>query len=595
MEEILINVDSRYRDILINPNECKFKFNLQKTYKNIISVKMKSVELNNSATFIDSVKKNNFITVHLPNKTNDPQGIKLELEDGLYQTIGMIQNVFNGLFNSVINTNDALQKTIVDGKIFAEKYFYIFYLNENVEFIFDFNSATLPSTLQNRLTIEAGWHSIYGLVLQIQNYISTKYDERRIYKLANPTTPTINFDNGNFILSSISLPIFDRRFRSAIENDTNDCIRYDTISSFMGASSNLTTNLGSLKTHIYQTYIYDIITFIAQTNTTYDVLTGGILDQLNAGEYLMPANYTISEGTKLDSRSKYHIQIVKNIEQPTYPTSNSIQIYNLLMNINNSSLKVSFINYFTLTNASEMIACYYYYSSPAGEIENQTWSLVVDNVVNNVLDNLFSDKQFLLEQKFITQAQYDDPFFEYSSEKDIASFDIDFSTYEIPNPIVDGLLDVNRMVYPPVGYYLGFRPDTKKSTDSFLFSGTVDGTERTITGSKIYDTNGEDYVFLKINDWGYLDFFGRKMFAKILLTTNLGNPTLDDYINKEYRFRQPIDLNRLDIELVDYLGNTINLGGFDWSFTLEINQMVNSSEKSIIERNNLIFSPTFRR
>ena len=45
MEEILLNIDSRYRDILIYPNECKFKYNLEKIYKNIISARMISQKL----------------------------------------------------------------------------------------------------------------------------------------------------------------------------------------------------------------------------------------------------------------------------------------------------------------------------------------------------------------------------------------------------------------------------------------------------------------------------------------------------------------------------------------------------------------------
>jgi len=70
----------------------------------------------------------------------------------------------------------------------------------------------------------------------------------------------------------------------------------------------------------------------------------------------------------------------------------------------------------------------------------------------------------------------------------------------------------------------------------------------------------------------------------------LGNSRVDDYINKEYRFRQPTNIQKLSIELVDYLGNSIDLNGFDWSFTLELKELFNSDQKEAVERQNLVFS-----
>ena len=36
---------------------------------------------------------------------------------------------------------------------------------------FDFNTCNKPYSLQTPLTIKEGWSSLYGIVLQIQNYI----------------------------------------------------------------------------------------------------------------------------------------------------------------------------------------------------------------------------------------------------------------------------------------------------------------------------------------------------------------------------------------------------------------------------------------
>ena len=266
------------------------------------------------------------------------------------------------------------------------------------------------------------------------------------------------------------------------------------------------------------------------------------------------------------------------------------------MQVDLTAIKTTFSNYFTtttsLTNVNQNFKFYYYFI-PLG-VGNQSWEEEQSVEVINIFDNLFSDKKFLLDNHFITEPQYNDPFFIYSSEKDIAEFEIDFSTYNLINHVKDGIVDIKKLNYPPVGYYLGFRPNMKKSSDNFIYKGVVDGTERVIRGTKIFDTTGDDYVFLKINDWGYIDFFGQKMFAKILLTSNLGNPKIDDYVNKEYRFRQPINISKLDVELVDYLGNTIELGGFDWSFTLELKQIINSIEKTSIERSSVVFSNIYK-
>jgi len=598
MEEVLLNIDSRYRDILIYPNECKYKYIFDKIYKNIISARMISIEVNNSATYIDDVKQNNFITVHLPNKVNDPLGTKFQLDDGLYQNIGVIQNMFNGLFQQLFNNNLSLNTINIDGNPHAEKYFYFLYLNEDVEFTFDFNNVSFePNTLANKLTLNQGWYSIYGIVLQLQDYIKTKYNERVVFKNTNPSDTTIiSLDSSNFSLDEFKLPIFDRRFRHITK--IYDCVRYDTVENLNTISNNLTTNLNLLKEHIYKTYINDITKFIPQL--TYNESTAKILDKLNTGNYQMTNApdgnpYTILTGALLESRSIYPLNIVYGTDSPIYPTNKSTQIYNLVMNTDLTALKISFSNNFTKTisqtNTSESFNFYYYFTPVPGSSETpvQTWNKLDGTETINSFDKLFSDKDFAFEQGFITEEQNNDLYFIYNTEKDIAEFEIDFSTYPIINPILNGLVDIKRMVYPPIGYYLGFRPDINKLVDQFLFKGSIDYTERIINATKIFDTTGDDYMFLRINNWGYIDFFGKNMFAKILLTTGLGNPKIEDYINKEFRFRQPTDINKLDIELVDYLGNTIDLSGFDWSFTIEFKQIVNSTDKSIIEKNALVF------
>jgi hypothetical protein len=76
MEDTLISIDSKYRDFSTYSNESKFTFTPEKIYKNIVSVKMVSLELTNTINYISSLKKNNYLTLYLPNKLNDPNGFK---------------------------------------------------------------------------------------------------------------------------------------------------------------------------------------------------------------------------------------------------------------------------------------------------------------------------------------------------------------------------------------------------------------------------------------------------------------------------------------------------------------------------------------
>lgn len=584
MEEIILNIDSKYRDIIKYPNECKFRINLEKTYKNIVSIRMTSLEINNSINYISSQKNNNFIKVHLPNKANDPHGTVIQLYDGLLQLIGSIRKIFNGILSEVFNSNRALQTQYIDNAIFAEKYFYIFYLNENVTFTFDFNDGqTQPVSLTNKLTIQKGWHSIYGIVYNIQQYIIIKQSERAVYVSKNPGVGISGFDSGNFFLLNTTLKIFDRRLRHT--SPSKDCVREDQISAQTFNTNNFEQNLNNLKTHIYKTYIKDTVSFITESipDTGIASTTGfGILDMLATNEFVVPNGY-INQG-KLLSKSKYYIN-----DYPGSPTSDNIQLYNLSMEVDLTALRVYFSNTFTNVTTGNTKFFYYYWvdyftGTPA------TWEKVVGTSSINLIEKLL-DKNFLYQQRFISLSEFNNPNYQGTLEKDIPPFEIDFNTSaNLTNHVVDGLPNINQIDYPSVGSYMGFRPDMKKLTDKFLLSSIADSTDMIIRADKIFNTAGDNYIFIKINDVGYIDFFNQKLFAKILLTSGLGNPKLDAYVNQGYRYRQPVNINRLDLELVDYLGNTLDLNGFDWSCTLELKQVVSSEQKDQIEKQSIMFN-----
>ena len=114
--------------------------------------------------------------------------------------------------------------------------------------------------------------------------------------------------------------------------------------------------------------------------------------------------------------------------------------------------------------------------------------------------------------------------------------------------------------YGSLGYHLGFTNDTYTGTN--------------ITGDNVINLNTPVYYFLKINNIENLnDKFVSNAFAKIIQTTGSFDFTIEgkaDFVTKEKVFRSPINLSKLEVQIVDYRNRIIDLNGFDLTFTLEI-------------------------
>ena len=492
MEDTLVSIDSKYRDFTKYPNESNFTLNFEKIYKNIVSVKLVSLELTNSINYISSTKNNNYLTLHFPNILNDPTGVKLSINDTQLQNIDTI----------ISYINDLLDTNLLDES--AERYFYIFYLNNNTQLTFDFNSNTLPSILKTKLTLTAGWYSVYGLNLIIKNYIQSNYDARKSFVSSNPNASTISLDSGNFTISTFTLSVFDRRSGSNARNDV--------YSGLNCSGNNLTNNFTTFKNDLYSFYVNNTTTFIPNSSGT------GVLDIL------------------LDTLgSTYYINSTN-----TNPATSNTMLYKLSISNNPNILKVSFKNNFLN----------YYYTTDDWTTKPQ-----------------FSTTSITLY--------------------DIPQFQIDFNTEgSTSSSFTNNIININSFNYPSIGYYLGYR----LVNNSFVLSPSLSGVTMTLTATKNFNVLGEDYIFLRINDWGSFDFFNKVILSKIFLRSDLttSNKT-NNYTNKEYVFRQLTNINRLDIELIDYLGNTVELNGIDFSFTLALRTQANISQKQLFENNNKNF------
>jgi hypothetical protein len=387
--------------------------------------------------------------------------------------------------------------------------------------------------------------SVYGLVQQIYNWV---------FVVNKKTFCQI---------TTLSLNVYDRRFGTS-------CIRTDNIA----PSLTILHNLQDIKDFIYKKYITDTINFIPNGTGT------GILDVLISttpafGGYGFSSIYYITNDVTTAS-----IPII---------TTDSIHLYNILMDNKFfpaiSSFSNNFLNYKSTTNPDKTITFFVNYNN------NTTWAPL----------SSFVDKQFLNDKGFISQTDLSNPLYIPNLSKDIPQFEIDFSTGigSYTNPVIvppnsksayPNTPYSNVMTYKSLGYYLGCRPNA----DNFILTSSINLDNpllSSIMGTKKFNTRGDVYIFLKINDWGYINFFDKTMFSKILFFNYEHNMKIDNYyIMREYIFRQPTNVQKLEIELIDYLGNTVDLNGVDFSFTLSLKQVFNTDQKAAIEKKNLVFT-----
>lgn len=128
----------------------------------------------------------------------------------------------------------------------------------------------------------------------------------------------------------------------------------------------------------------------------------------------------------------------------------------------------------------------------------------------------------------------------------------------------------------PLGYYLGFRNDDESYDMSV--QNTYDDNGTTLyfwTSETFLDTTKEEYAFVRVNDYGNIfnDIRNTNLLAKIVLfEAQFVFDNGSNYLTKEYKFKQPTNITKLEIELLLPTGKTINMNSIDYSLTLEIGQ-----------------------
>ena len=148
------------------------------------------------------------------------------------------------------------------------------------------------------------------------------------------------------------------------------------------------------------------------------------------------------------------------------------------------------------------------------------------------------------------------------------------------NSLIDLLFPSSGTVYPSLGEILGF--------SSSVLAGSIDQ-----LGEKVIINPQQQYLFIKINDFGNVFNKNSRYVGKIILNNynsisseqsggNNINIVSNQYklITNVIKFDQPIDIPQLTISLEDEYGNPMGLNGGEWSFTLETTVITNTILKN---------------
>jgi hypothetical protein len=153
------------------------------------------------------------------------------------------------------------------------------------------------------------------------------------------------------------------------------------------------------------------------------------------------------------------------------------------------------------------------------------------------------------------------------------SFILDFRS---ENPLIMG-----RKQDFGLGYNLGFRKMTYR-TSNVVTVGGID--TYSVTSEGCMDVVGDTYMFLCVNDFHTVeqrtndDYL--QCLAKIIIREDKYAVIYDDgsvMMSNEIIFPSPVDINLLNVKLVDIYGEVVDLCGMNFSFALEITEVLNTA------------------
>jgi hypothetical protein len=134
-----------------------------------------------------------------------------------------------------------------------------------------------------------------------------------------------------------------------------------------------------------------------------------------------------------------------------------------------------------------------------------------------------------------------------------------------------------------LGYNLGYRCPIYKVTNSEVV-GSPPITEYSLIAEGCIDVVGDTYMFLNVNDLHTVEqtTYGTYLqtLAKIIIRDEKFGVIYDDgssFLANEIIFPAPTDLKILNVQLLDPYGDVIDLNCMNFSFSIEITEVLNTS------------------
>jgi len=211
--------------------------------------------------------------------------------------------------------------------------------------------------------------------------------------------------------------------------------------------------------------------------------------------------------------------------------------------------------------------CEYQIEVPEGNYNIETLQQYLNTTyfyesgLDNYLKNIkFSINPYTLKSTIEVIQDTDDlNFNKNNSNKDTITFTLKFSQ------------NINQNIINTFGWILGFRMGNYLNMNS-------------VTSEGLFDAGGDKYIYVCITDYQYnsntsnivcfdKSILNEDVIAKIPMVNGKLSLIINDNNNplaKIRRYNGPINLNRLQIKIIDHLGNVIDLNNMDFSLTLEL-------------------------
>jgi hypothetical protein len=359
---------------------------------------------------------------------------------------------------------------------------------------------------------------------------------------------------------------------SSLKNNTYFKLKYNTPTPISIPTSIITTT-SLTNTILIPNEVYSINNVIDIINSQLKLIYNYINIRYNDGIVIISSNFKFTlDFTNSSNKPSLGslLGFTNNIYNITTP---DLSVDNYGYNIYSISSEIKTINENTIYNFNS-------------SLNNNSFNFTYDYpVINSTPIISISNKNYKAED-LITDIQTNLNIFNSSFINFQINLDYNTNKIKISSNTFFNIDFTNTGNYSSLGYQLGFRnniynnpyKDNTSTTPLYYIIGEVE-----------LNVISNNYLFLKINDYGnlYTNFLNdqkyilssKNILGKIILNSNSSNINDNNsFICKKYLFRQPVNINKFDIELINSDGDTVKGLNLDYSFTLEITYIYNSKE-----------------